>query len=51
MVPAIYHNNNNYNVVSDSNSHSNDEKLFDKDVNKEVKASPKTTVNAKWYMQ
>ena len=51
-VPIVNqnNNNNNNNVVSDSNSDSddkNEEKVFDKDIVKEVKTTPKITVNAK----
>ena len=48
-VPVINKNdNNNYNVVSDSKSKSNDEEsLFDEEVDKEMETIPKTTVNAK----
>ena len=59
MVP-IENNINNVNVVSDSGSDSSDkdfesnkENFFDKDINDQVKASPKTTINAKvvWAMK
>ena len=53
IVP-VDNNNNDVNVVSDSNSESSDEDLknndkniFDEDVNNHVIASPKTTINAK----
>ena len=48
MVPVVDNNNNNndnYNVVSYSKSKSEDN--FEDDINQEVKATPKTTVNAK----
>ena len=59
IVP-VDNKNNNVNVVSDSDSDSNDEDfenneefLFDEDINDQVIASPKTTVNAKviWAMK
>ena len=50
----VENNNNNVNVVSDSNSDSRDEdfesikeNLFDDNIDDQVKASPKTTVNTK----
>ena len=49
-VPIISQNINNSNVLSDSDSDSNDknqENLFDEDINEEVKATPKTTINTK----
>ena len=53
IVP-IENNNNDVNVVSDSNSdscdevfESNKENLFDEDIDDQVKASPETTVNTK----
>ena len=49
-VPIISKNNN-YNVISDSNSDNNiknDNKImFDEDINDEVESIPKTTINAK----
>ena len=51
MVNVISNNSNNYNVVSNSKSDDEEEKnLFDKNFDTEVEATPKTTVNAKWYM-
>ena len=51
MVPLVSENNNNYNVVSDSNSEDNNnngnKNFFDEDNDNEVKAIPKTTINAK----
>ena len=50
-VPIVNQNNDNYDVVSDSKSESDDNKaeenIFDDDIDEEVKATPKTTVNAK----
>ena len=49
-VLKVSQNNNGSNVVSDSNSDSNDknhEIFFDEDVNKKVKVTPKTNINAK----
>ena len=48
-IPVIHqNNNNNYNVVNDSESQSNNWKnLFDEDFDVEVKATLKITINAK----
>ena len=50
-VPVVNQNNNNYIVVSDSESESDDEEaeenLFKDDINEEIKATPKTIINAK----
>ena len=50
----VENNNNNVHVVNDSDSDSSDEdfesnkeNFFDEDIDDQVKASPKTTVNAK----
>ena len=46
MVPIIGENDNNSHVLSDSdidnNNNTDNENVFDKDINKEVKATPKT---------
>ena len=52
MVPAINNNNknnnNNYNAVSDSESNNKSkENHFDEDINEEIKADLKTTINIK----
>ena len=50
MVPVVNQNNNNYNIVSDSKSERDEETeedLFDVDIDDKVKATPKTTINAK----
>ena len=49
-VPIVNENNINNNVVSDSDNDSkneNQEYLFNKDINEEVKVAPKTTINTK----
>ena len=53
-IVLIENNNNNVNIVSSSDSDSsnedfenNKENFFDEDISDQVKASPKTTVNAK----
>ena len=49
MVHVVNQNNFNYNVVRDPKSESDDkseENLFDIDIDKKVKAAPKTTINA-----
>ena len=54
IVPLINQNNNdnNYNVVSDSESKNADGgNLFDEDVNKEVEATPRIIVNGKVVKQ
>ena len=46
MVPIVNNNFYNYNVVSDSESdNENEEIIFDEDIHKEVKVTPKTTIN------
>ena len=50
MIPVVMQNNNDYNVVSDSKSESDDkseENLFDVNINKEVETRPKTIINSK----
>ena len=50
MVPIVGQNNNKSDVLRDSNSNSDNksqENLFDKDINKEVEMTPKTTFNTK----
>ena len=54
-VPVVI-NNSYVNVVSDSETNSikkdfknNNDHFFDKDIDDQVKATPQTTVNAKWY--
>ena len=48
MVLVVNWNNNNYYVVSDSESdEESEENLFDEDFDKEVKTTPKTIINAK----
>ena len=50
MIPIISENNNDSNVVSDSDSDNNNdnvkENVFDKNIRDKVKVTPKTTINA-----
>ena len=53
-ISVINHNNSNsYNVVGNSKSKSDKENLFDEDINEEVEAASKTTMNEKmvWAMK
>ena len=49
MVPAVNQNNNNYKVVSNSKSESDDkeveENVFDNDIDEKEEATPKTIIN------